>query len=109
MSDPIPPDYTKVPEHDPNEVRRTVSFSSEPDGCTAVRCEGGKLGRPIMVGYVEKPVAMVLRSLSELESNRERYGCLNQLAVVWTRDEDLVEELLCDAGTGWETGCGAGA
>ena len=86
MSDPIPPDYTKVPEHDPNEVRRTVSFSSEPDGCTAVRCEGGKLGRPIMVGYVEKPVAMVLRSLSELESNRERYGCLNQLAVVWTRD-----------------------
>ncbi len=102
MPDPTPPDSRRVPDPDPHHVPRTVSFSTQPDGCTAVRYAGGKIGRPVVMGHLERPRAKVFRSLRELGSNRERYTCLNRLGVVWTQDDDLVEELLCDDGTAWE-------
>ena len=102
MPDPTPADSRHVPAPDPHHVPRTVSFSTQPDGCTAVRYAGGKIGRPVVMGHLESSRAKVFRSLRELGSNRERYTCLNRLGVVWTRDDDLVKELLCDDGTAWE-------
>ena len=102
MLDPTPPDYRHVPDPDPHHVPRTVSFATQPDGCTAVRYAGGKIGWPIIVGNLERPRAQVFRSLRELGSNLQRYTCLNRLGVVWTQNDDLVEKLLCDDGTAWE-------
>ncbi len=99
MPDPTTATY---PPPIPTHLPRTVSFSTQPDGCTAVRYAGGKIGRPVVMGHLERPRAKVFRSLRELGSNRERYTCLNRLGVVWTRDDDLVEKLLCDDGTAWQ-------
>ncbi len=101
MKDSTPPDYTQVPDPDPHQVPRTVTFSTQPDGCTAVRYRGGKIGRPVMLGYVQKSRAAVCKALRQIEGNRHRFGCLAELGVVWTHDEELVRELLCDAETTW--------
>ena len=104
MKDPSPPDYTKVPEHNPNEVRRTVSLAADKARRrrTTVCYVGGKLGRPVALGFIEMPVAEVRVTLRMRATNLERFGCLAKLGVAWRHDESLAKDLLCDAETFWQ-------
>ena len=95
------PSDSKASDSDRNGVPRNVSFACEANGCTKISYSGVTLGRPIAVGQVEQPLETVLLALGGLPDNPKRYAYLGEIGTVWTRDEDLVEQLLSSAETRW--------